>query len=173
MAVKNIAPAFSAKEDGDRYNYVHPVNSAAITVKGQEIGYFSVLNPKAKNRIDKKLNVAFAEIDIENLEKVAAENLRYTEVSKYPGVTIDLSLLTDKALRFEEITGYVKEYPCEYLQSIRLVDIFEDEKLLPGKKSVTIRLEFGSMERTLEGQEIQSMVDGLLALLKGKGIELR
>jgi phenylalanyl-tRNA synthetase beta chain len=172
-AVKNINPTFAVKEELAKYNYVHPVNSASIHLKEEEIGYFSVLNPKIKNKIDKKLNVAFAEIDIETLEKVVAESLRYAEVSKYPGVTIDLSLLTDKALRFENIAAYVKEYKCEYLQNFYFVDIFEDEKLLPGRKSVTVRFEFGSKERTLEGQEISTMVDELLSILGSKGIEIR
>lgn len=172
-AVKNVAPTFTVKEELAKYNYVHPVNCAGIKLKDVEIGYFSVLNPKVKNRIDKKLNVAFAEIDIEDMEKVAAEPVRYTEVSKYPGVTIDLSLLADKALRYEHIASYISEYKCEYLQAYYPVDVFEDEKLLPGKKSVTVRFEFISRERTLEGQEIQSMVDELLKLLEEKQIVLR
>ncbi len=172
-ALKNIAPTYANKEELGRYNYVHPVNSAAIILKDQEIGYFSVISPRVKNKIDKKLNVAFAEIDMESLEKVAADSLRYSEVSKYPGVTIDLSLLTDKSLRYENIVNYIQEYKSNYLKSYHLVDIFEDEKLLPGKKSVTVRFEFISNERTLEGQEIQTMVDELLAIMASKGIEIR
>ncbi len=173
MAIKNIAPGFAVKEELSKYNYVHPVNSAAVLLKGEEIGYFSILDPRVKNKIDKKLNVAFAEIDMANLEKVEKENLKYVEISKYPGVTIDLSLLVDKSLRYESIVESVINYQCQYIQGIRLIDIFEDEKLLPGKKSVTVRLDFGSMERTLEGGEIQTMVDGLLALLSKRGMELR
>lgn len=185
LAVKNTTPSYAAKEDIKKYNFVHPVNSAGIYLKGEEIGYFSVLNPKVKNKIDKKCNIAFAEIDIDNLEKVAVEDLRYTEVSKYPGVTVDLSLIADKKLRYESIVEYVKEFQgrrntseanqidTDALQSFHLIDIFEDEKLLPGKKSVTVRFEFGSMERTLEGQEISAMVDELLSIFKEKGIEIR
>ncbi|MBP1755168.1 MAG: hypothetical protein H6Q59_1566, partial [Firmicutes bacterium] len=173
QAIKNLSPSFAAKEVLAKYNYVHPINSASVLVNKQEIGFFSVLDLRVKNKIDKKLNVAFAEIDLENLGKVAAENLRYTEISKYPGVTIDLSILADKGIRYENIVSYIKEYKCEYLQGIRLVDIFEDAKLLADKKSVTIRLEFGSMERTLEGTEIQNMVDEILALLAKNGLEIR
>jgi phenylalanyl-tRNA synthetase beta chain len=173
QSIKNFSPTFALEEGLAKYNYVHPVNSAGIYAKGQAIGYFSVLNPRVRNKIDKKLNVAFAEIDLDNLEKIREESLCYTEVSKYPGVTIDLSLLADKALRYENIVHNIKEYPCKYLQGIRLVDIFEDEMLLAGKKSVTVRLEFGSMERTLEGSEISGMVDELLALLTAKGLEIR
>lgn len=173
QAIKNVTPTFTEKEELAKYNYVHPVNSAAVLLQGKEIGYFSVLNPRIKNRIDKKLNVAFAEIDIETMETVTAEPLRYAEVSKYPGVTIDLSLLVDRTLRYENIVEYMSEYSCQFLKSFHLVDIFEDEKLLPGKKSVTVRFEFVSMERTLEGQEISTMVDELLAVLGKHGIELR
>ncbi len=174
MAVKNVAPTFKAAGDRvKKHNFVHPVNSAELILRDKTIGYFSILDPRIRSRIDKKLNVAFVEIDIPSLEEVAAEGLRYNEVSRYPGVTIDLSLLTDKTAKYESIVGCIKEYQCEYLQSYYLVDIFEDEKLLPGKKSVTVRFEFGSMERTLEGQEIQAMTDGLLAVFKSHGIELR
>jgi phenylalanyl-tRNA synthetase beta chain len=173
LEVKNVSPSFLVKEMLNSYNYVHPVNSAVICLQGKEIGYFSVLNPRVKNRIDKKLNVGFAEIDIDTVEKVADVPLTYKEVSKYPGVTVDLSLLADKTLPYQSIVEYIKEYKCDYLQSFYLTDIFEDEKLLQGKKSVTIRFEFGSMERTLEGQEIAAMVEELLGILKGKGIELR
>jgi phenylalanyl-tRNA synthetase beta chain len=173
QAIKNVSPSFQDKEELKKYNYIHPVNNAGILVKGQEIGYFSILDPRVKNKIDKKLNVAFAEIDLEDLAKLEAEVLRYSEVSKYPGVTYDLSLLAEKALRYENIVGYIKECKCDYLQGVRLVDIFEDEKLLADKKSVTVRLEFGSMERTLEGTEIQSMVDEILGLLATKGLEIR
>ena len=76
-------------------------------------------------------------------------------------------------MRYEELAGYIDLYPCQYLNKYYLVDIFEDENLLPGKKSVTVRFEFVSMDRTLEGDEIQTMVDELLAVLNTKNIELR
>lgn len=171
--IKNKKVSFAVKDDAASENYVHPVNSATILLEGKELGYFSVLNPKIKQKIDKKLNVAYAEIDIDTLETIGATPLGYTEVSKYPGVTIDISLLCDKSMRFETIEAYLSEYECEYLLGHHFVDVFEDKKLLPGKKSVTVRIDFGSMERTMEGQEISAMVEKLLSLFKEKGIELR
>jgi phenylalanyl-tRNA synthetase beta chain len=171
--IKNITPVFAENNAINKYNYVHPINSAGIHLKDQEIGYLSVLNPRIRNNIDKKLNVAFAEIDIDDMDMIDAEPLRYKEVSKYPGVTVDLSLLVDKNMRYETLSGYIDMYPCQYLDRYYLIDVFEDDKLLQGKKSVTVRFEFVSMERTLESHEIQSMVDGLLSVLKSKNIELR
>ena len=173
LTAKNTVPSFTAKDTEGKSNYIHPVNCTSILLEGSEIGYFSVLNPRIRNNIDKKLNVVFAEIDLEQMEQTAAEPLNYKEVSKYPGVTVDLSLLADKTMRYEAIEEAIQGYPCEYLQGYHLIDIFEDEKLLPDKKSITIRFEFGSMDRTLEGQETNAMVEGLLQTLKEKGLELR
>lgn len=174
ITAKNITPKFvDATEKVKNYSFVHPVNAANIQLAGEDVGYFALLDPKIKNKLDKKLHVAFIEIDLINMEKLVAQPLRYTEVSKYPGVTVDLSLVTDKNDRYENIVNYVSEYECEFLQNFYLVDVFEDEKVLPGKKSVTVRFEFISKDRTLEGNEIQTMVDGLLSLLKSRGLELR
>jgi phenylalanyl-tRNA synthetase beta chain len=173
FSVKNIYPRFYEREDIKSFNYVHPVNSAGISLKDVPIGYFSVLNPRIKDRLDKKLNVVYAEIDLMDMEKVAAKDVVYKEVSKYPGISVDLSLLTDKHLRYDDLTAYIGEFKCDYLKDFYPVDIFEDEKLPAGKKSMTLRFEFVSMERTLESSEISSMVDELLELLKSKGIELR
>ena len=173
LSIKNIRPVFVEKKALSKYNYVHPVNSAAIIVNDKEVGYFSVLNPRIKDNIDKKLNLAFAEIDIIDLEDVQREELELKEVSKFPGVTVDLSLVVDKNLRYEKIVEYINEYKNEYLDDFYLMDIFDDEELLPNKHSVTIRFEFVSMERTLKGKEVSEMVDKLLEILRNKGLELR
>ncbi|HCM14096.1 MAG TPA: phenylalanine--tRNA ligase subunit beta, partial [Lachnospiraceae bacterium] len=103
LTAKNTVPSFTAKDTEGKSNYIHPVNCTSILLEGSEIGYFSVLNPRIRNNIDKKLNVVFAEIDLERMEQTAAEPLNYKEVSKYPGVTVDLSLLADKTMRYEAI----------------------------------------------------------------------
>ena len=107
VSTKNIAPTFVENNDINKYEYVHPTNSASIQLNKQEIGYFSVLNPRIRNNIDKKLSVAFAEIDIEEMEKIDVVPLEYREVSKYPGVTVDLSLLVDKKTHYEQLSKYL------------------------------------------------------------------
>ena len=173
MSIKNIRPTFAEKEALNKYNYVHPVNSAAILLEGKDIGYFSLINPRVKDNIDNKLNVAFAEIDILDMESIEKKELEYKEVSRFPGVTVDLSLIVDKSLRYENIVDYIEEYESKYLNKFYLVDIFEDRELPSGKHSMTIRFEFVAMDRTLKGEEIKEMVDKLLEVLNDKDIELR
>ncbi|WOO38496.1 phenylalanine--tRNA ligase subunit beta [Anaerocolumna sp. AGMB13020] len=175
-AIKNSVPvylAYNTDQEIEGINYIHPVNAASIMMNEKNIGYFSCLHPKVKDRMDKKLNIAIAELDMVELTAIEKETIIYREISRYPGITIDLSLLTDKGIRYEELKTIISEFNCDYLKSYSLIDMFEDDTLLMGKKSVTIRFEFGSDERTLESKEISEITDRLLVLLGEKGIQLR
>lgn len=175
-SLKNIAPTYQeykGEKEVEEANYIHPVNSAKIFIHGKVIGYFSCLHPKVKDRIDKKLNIAIAEMDMEELTAIGKENIVYKELSRYPGITADFSLLTDKGTRYEELKEIISKFACEYLKSYSLIDTFEDETVLMGKKSITVRFEFGSDERTLESKEISEMTARLLYLFKASGIQLR
>ncbi len=175
-AIKNIMPVYldyKTDKEKEEVNYIHPVNAANIMIRDKIIGYFSCLHPKVRDRIDKKLTIAIAEMDMAELIAIEKENIVYREISKYPGITIDLSLLTDKGTRYEELKAIITEFDCEYLKSYSLIDTYEDDMLLMGKKSVTVRFEFGSDVRTLESKEISEMTDRLLVLFGKNGIQLR
>ncbi|QHQ62366.1 phenylalanine--tRNA ligase subunit beta [Anaerocolumna sedimenticola] len=172
-AIRNCLPAYQNTEISKNCNYIHPVNSAVIRIHERVIGYFSGIHPKVRERIDKKLNLAFAEIDMDDLLELGKETIKYREISKYPGIYIDYSFLVDKEKRYEELQRDISAFRCEYLKSYGVVDVFEDDTLLKGNKSITVRFEFGSDERTLESKEINEMTEVLLSILKEKGIHLR
>ena len=54
------------------------------------------------------------------------------------------------------------------LKNIRLNDIFRDEKLGVGKKSMTFRLEFNSNDRTLTSGEVDDKIGKILEKLKDR-----
>lgn len=171
--IKGISPDYAIKEDLAKDNYIHPINSAIIKLSDVNIGCFSVLNPRVRNKIDKKLNLAFAEIDLNDFETVNERPKSYKEVSKYPSVDVDLSLLVNIDISYGEVLNYINGKKYKDLNNISLIDIFMDDKLLSGKKSITIGLEFGSMDRTLQSEEVSATVNEILEDLKAKGIELR
>ncbi|WMJ88126.1 phenylalanine--tRNA ligase subunit beta [Anaerocolumna sp. MB42-C2] len=172
-SIKNCQPNYHNTDISKNCNYVHPVNLAVITINGTAVGYFSCIHPKVRDKIDKKLNIAFAEIDMDNFTAVEKGTIIYRELSKYPGIYIDYSFLVDKEMRYEEIQRDIAAFQCEYLKAYGVIDVYEDDTLLKGKKSMTVRFEFGSDERTLESKEINEMTDVLLTILKEKGIQLR
>lgn len=171
--IKSSKPKYNNSEELGGVNYNHPVNSAKIYIDKTEVGYFSVLNPRVRNKIDKKMNVVFAEIDLSTFEEIEPSNVDFEEVSKYPGIGIDLNIIVDRSLIYGDLLNIINKFEYDNLQNISLVDIYDGGDVPEDKKSITLHLQFSSMEKTLESKEVSNTVDRLLENLGKDHIKLR
>ena len=148
------------------HNYEHPKNLNKIFCEGTEIGVIGMVHPTVLKKIDKKANVVFAEIDVRAFSAIGAKDIKYDEPSKFPGIEIDLSFVTDK---FAPVGEAVKNANCELIKDIQVVDTYEDEN----GKSITVRLFFVHPEKTLTRDEVMNVVNSIIDSLSKKGIELK
>ncbi len=148
------------------HNYEHPKNLNKIYCEGAEIGIIGMVHPTVLKKIDKKANVVFAEIDVRAFSAVKANDIVYDEPSKFPGIEIDLSFVTDK---FAPVGEAVKNANCSLIKDIQVVDTYEDEN----GKSITVRLFFVHPEKTLTRDEVMNVVNSIIDSLSAKGIELK
>jgi len=150
----------------------HPVNTAEVYMGETKIGYFTALHPEIKDKIDKKASIICAEINMDCIYSIEQSYIKYVQPSKFPGIEIDLSFLVDKNDKFEVISKVIDNFECPFIQGYKLADIFESEAL-NGKKSVTVRIDFCSFDRTLSGEEIQEYVNSLIEKFAETGINLK
>ena len=68
------------------------------------------------------------------LRLVLNTKIKYSEITKFPNVKRDLSLLIDNKITFEELQ-IAKETEKKILKSVNLFDVYEGEKLPRRKKS--------------------------------------
>lgn len=162
--IKHAALSFSTIEA--THSYEHPKNLNKIFCEGTEIGVMGLVHPTVLKKIDKKANVVFAEIDVGAFSAVKANDIKYDEPSKFPGIEIDLSFVTNK---FAPIGEAVKNADCSLIKDIQVVDTYEDEN----GKSITVRLFFVHPEKTLTRDEVMSVVNSIIDSLSAKGIELK
>ena len=59
------------------------------------------------------------------------------------------------------------------LEEVKLFDVYRDEKIGEGKKSVAYSLKFRSKDRTLTDEEINVTMEEILKELEALGAELR
>jgi len=71
-------------------------------------------------------------------------------------------MVVNKNITYEAIENAVKKTKNNKLQSIRLFDVFESEKLGIDKKSIAINFTFIDEEKTLTDKEIDTMVNKLI-----------
>lgn len=170
-SLKNSTPTYESIGDYESLSWVHPYNSQAVTFDGVKLGYITSLHPTVKNNLDKKMNIALAELDFAVIAALVEKPIEFSELSRFPGVEIDLSLMVDKSVPYSVIDKNLAEFKNEFLQKHELIDIYDDAT--PDKKSVTVRFYFCSMEKTLSGDDVDCATKAVLTALEKINVTLR
>ncbi|WP_099205510.1 phenylalanine--tRNA ligase subunit beta [Scatolibacter rhodanostii] len=161
---------FSFEGTEAKYDWQHPMNTAKILSDEKEVGFLSVIHPVVQGSLDKKACIVCAEIDMDTFaEEVSAEEIRYQQPSKYPGIDIDLSLWVPEGIFFADMEKAWQDTDKELLKKVSLFDTFVDG----GKKSVTLRFSFQSQSKTLTREEVQPQTDAILEKLAEHGMTLK
>jgi phenylalanyl-tRNA synthetase beta chain len=95
------------------------------------------------------------ELDLETLLHGPARVVQYAPLPRYPSVVRDISLLLDRSIALDEVLKVVNDMQVTDFRSVKLVGIFEGGNIPSSKRSVTLRLEYRSDERTLRDQEVE------------------
>lgn len=149
---------------------MHPINTFEIDVDNKNLGYISVVHPKIKDAINSKASIVVAELRIDTLGEILKRDISYKEVSKYQTVNFDLSLIVDKDTKYSEIEKVIKDSNMKFLMEYSLVDIYENEEKLAGKKTITIRFTIGSYTDTLTKEQIDTERETVLNALSSNNM---
>ena len=148
------------------HSYQHPKNLNKIFCAGKLLGEMGIVNTTVTKKIDKKANIVYAELDVEEFAKIANASIKYEEPSKFPEIEIDLSFVSEK---FAPIAEAIKASECKLIKSVRVVDTYSDDS----GKSITVRLLFSHPERTLTKDEVLEVVNKILSILEPQGVKLK
>ncbi len=148
------------------HSYQHPKNLNRIFCKGVEIGEIGMIHPVVSKKVDKKGIIVYAEIDVKAFSAVEADAIKYDVPSKFPGIDIDISFVSEK---FAPIGEAVKAAECSLIKGMEVVDTYRDEN----GQSITVRIYFAHPEKTLTKDEVMDVVNGIIDDLSSKGIEMK
>ena len=95
------------------------------------------------------------ELDLGALLNGPAKTIQYSPLPRYPSVMRDISLLVNRNVALDEIFAAVSNQRVTDCRSVRLVGTFEGGNIQSSKRSVTLRLEYRSDERTLRDEEVE------------------
>jgi phenylalanyl-tRNA synthetase beta chain len=105
------------------------------------------------------------ELDLTALLSTSEQEVQYAPLPRYPSVVRDLSLLVDRNLSFAQIVEFIKERSDADCREVRLVGTYEGANIPPGKRSITLRIEYRSDERTLRDEEVDEQHTYLTTVL--------
>lgn len=141
---------------------------------GKAIGTIGRLAENVATSYKFRQPVYVLELDLDALLSGPTKAIQYSPLPRYPSVTRDISLLVDRKVSLDEIFAVVNNQPVADCRSVKLVGTFEGGNIQSSKRSVTLRLEYRSDERTLRDEEVEAYHSLLTAaLLETFGAEQR
>ncbi|MGH9384023.1 MAG: phenylalanine--tRNA ligase subunit beta [Vicinamibacterales bacterium] len=164
VAMAGTTPAFLAIETP----FLISGRAASLVVDGEAIGVLGQLAPERAQarQLPPADAVYVAEVDLDALTRLTpSDTIRSTPLPRFPSVVRDVSILVDDALSAETVRGTIRAAAPATLVGVREFDRYQGKGIADGKVSLSLRLTFQSLDRTLTDGEVQSAMDGIVTSL--------
>ncbi len=92
----------------------------------------------------------------------------YQSLPSYPAVERDVALLVPRQRLAAEVEAVIREVAPPFLETLSVFDVYEDEKITEGRRSIAWRLRFRAAERTLTDAEVDAAMQRITSVLKEK-----
>ncbi len=153
--------------------HLHPGKSAVVKVNGEVVGAFGELHPLAKEKFEfGDAPVIVAEFD---LEKLRTMNPSYgiKPVSEFPPMYEDIAVIVDESVAAAAVEALIRQTGGKTVTNVRLFDVYRDEKIGAGKKSLAYSLTYQA-EKTLTDADAAAIRNKIVKRLEREvGAKLR
>lgn len=150
----------------------HPGQSAAILLGQKEIGYIGQIHPVIAQKIGLVGKVFACEISVKEIAQRKVANAK--EISKFPANRRDLALVVADTVAAGDLLRACKHAGGDKLTQVNLFDVYHGVGVPEGYKSLAISLIIQDNEKTLEEEEINTVLSSVLNELKQRfNAELR
>ena len=148
----------------------NPIFSVGLTIEnrgGKKLVEMGVLTKKLQKQFGIDNPVYYAEMNWTQLMKATKKNeVKFTEVPKFPAVSRDLALLVDNSVEFAQIEQIARQSERKLLKKVELFDVYEGDKLPAGKKSYAVNFILQDEEKTMGDKQIDAIMQKLITNLK-------
>ena len=160
-------------ERNENVSFMHPGRCADIFVDSIKLGTIGEVHEKVLNNYEIGVRTYMLIIDLNTIEEIIDLKKQYYEISKFPSVDRDLSMLVPKEISVAKIEEVIKKNGGKLLKTYELFDIYEGAQVKEGFKSIAYTISLGAMDHTLKDEEIDEVVNKVIKGLKDINIELR
>tara|TARA_B110000438_G_C15813528_1_gene650838 strand:+ start:370 stop:2796 length:2427 start_codon:yes stop_codon:yes gene_type:complete len=153
---------------------LHPGKSAFLYRNEEEVGFLGEIHPEILALYNIKKELLVSKLFLDKISKLETKNKNLSPFGTHPLVQRDISLLINKDIEAMEVIELINKFNSTLIKEAFIFDVFEDSKIGPDKKSLSISLLFGANDRTLEDKEVSDeMNEILLKVQKEIPMEIR
>ena len=100
------------------------------------------------------------------MKNILDKPILYKQISKFPEVSRDLSILIDDKINYDKIHNSIKQINQKLIRDISLFDVYRGEKLPKNKKSYGLAFKILDNDKTLSEKEIDGLMEQIILKLK-------
>ncbi len=142
--------------------------AASVFYKNKKVGTIGRISDEIAQTYKFKQPVFIAEIDLETVLTDGAQEVFYRPLPVFPSIQRDVSLVVKRNKTFADIKKFIESQNYELLKKTEFVDIYEGKGMADDERSLTIRFEYRSHERTLLEEEIDTVHKGIIKSVEEK-----
>jgi phenylalanyl-tRNA synthetase beta chain len=156
---------------------LHPGRTAALLLRGAEIGLVGQLHPDEADRRDLPEPVVVGELLLEPfLAATPADGhppVRAAVLTRHPAMTVDVALVAPDDVAYATLFAAVRDGAGELLDDAWWFDEYRGEQVGEGNRSIAIRLRLQSAERQLTDDDAETVIAAVAAAAERVGATLR
>lgn len=147
-------------------SYFHPGASGSYEVGGRKIAILGELHPDTVGHFGIEAPIALATFNVSELLQSPRADRIIKEVSRFPSVRRDFSVLLNAHEQSGEVVAAVEKTAGAILSELEVIDRYEGEGIPEGKMSLSLRLIFQRLERTLRDEEVSKVSNRVIKMLE-------
>ncbi len=156
--------------------WYHPGRSGAFCLGKNKVAVFGEIHPQILKIFDIKTPVVAFEIYMDNVPQPRAKskNQKLLKLSNLMPLTRDFAFVMDKDIDAAKVIASIQNTDKEKIQNVLVFDVYEDDKLPAGKKSLAVQVTIWPTEKTMTDKEIEVLCTQIVNMVtKATGAELR
>ena len=148
----------------------HPYYEYGLILKlgNKDICTLGKIKNSISSRFGIKQDIFYSDIEWNLLLPKRNNNIVFEEISKYPEVKRDLSLVIDKNVSFEEIKAIAERVERKYIKEINVFDVYEGERIEADKKAYALSFILQDKEKTLTDKVIDKTMKKLMSAFENE-----
>lgn len=147
--------------------FYHPGKSAAILCNSELIGTLGEIHPDIQESFELEKTVYYFELDSAKIASMAGSSVAIVAPSRFPDTYRDIAMLLDLETSSAAIVSSINTTRIDKIRSVEIFDLYTGDKIPEGKKSLAVRIRYGSYEKTLTDEEVnkvhQKIINNLTA----------
>jgi len=148
----------------DRNRFYSNSCSAKIMLGDKQLAALGEASSDIKGYYDLKREVYLGEIMLDVVESFQTDGFRCKKISQYPIIERDISLVLSKNITAAEVLSKIKDRDS-LIAKAEIVDVYDGKQIEAGKKSLAVRIQFQSLERTLKDEEVDKIESDIKDIL--------